>query len=97
MEETDQTQPEMNLIDDTPMENPFRELESSNQYLLSDYDPDKENDTFSNIEFDDPNDPNVELTLMIQPWWIPPLETPSPEHLLEFDNYSEYYLCNIVW
>ena len=94
MEETDQTQPEVNLINDIPMENLFREPESSNQYLLSDYDPDEENDTFSNIEFDDPN---IEITLMIQPWWIPPLETPSPEHLLEFDNYSEYYLCNIVW
>src|ERR1043165_245562 len=97
MEETEPTQPETNLIDDTPMENPFREPESGDQYLLSDYDPDEDIDTFSNIEFDNFNESNIELTLTIQPWWMSPLETPSSEHLLEFNNYSEYYLCNVVW
>jgi len=31
------------------------------------------------------------------PWWLPPLETPSETYLLEHNNYSEYYLCNITW
>ncbi|CAG8838303.1 34501_t:CDS:1, partial [Racocetra persica] len=44
---TDQTQSEMNLIDDTPIENFLREPESSGQYLLSDYDPNEEIDIFS--------------------------------------------------
>jgi hypothetical protein len=97
IEEADQTQPEMNLIDDTPIENPFTRPESDNQYLLSDYDPNEEMDTFSNVEFDDSDEFNIEIILVNEPWWFFPLETPSPEYYLEFNNYSEHYLCNVVW
>ncbi|CAG8830038.1 23675_t:CDS:1, partial [Racocetra persica] len=44
------------------------EPESSDQYLLSDYDSNEEIDIFSSIEFDNSNEPNAELTLTIQPW-----------------------------
>ena len=88
----------MNLIDDTSIEVHFDEI-SINEYLLSDYDPNKEIDIF-NMDID--NYSNIEEIslgqyLSTHPWWLPPLQTPSAEYLLEFNNYSEHYLCNVVW
>jgi hypothetical protein len=30
-------------------------------------------------------------------WWLPKLQQPSQEHINEFNNFSEKYLCNSIW
>jgi hypothetical protein len=39
----------------------------------------------------------AQVELNNTPWWLPPLNRPSAQHLQEFNNFSENYLCNCVW
>jgi len=81
--------------------------EAANQYLLEDFD----NFNFEEVP-NDPSTIDWESSiaegsvieeiplssyLVAQPWWLPPLETPTPLMYIESDNFSEYYLCNTVW
>ena len=78
---------------------PFVTEESANQYLLDDFDLGQEIDAASAMEEDIPMIEEVPLSsyLETQPWWLPPLETPTPLMYQEHNNFSECYLYSMVW
>ncbi|CAG8539325.1 15223_t:CDS:2, partial [Dentiscutata heterogama] len=103
-------QPTLNLeLPESTEDNitPFITTEAANQYLFEDFN----NFDFDEV-FNDPSTINWESStaegsvieeislssyLITQPWWLPPLETPTPLMYIENNNFSEYYLCNMVW
>jgi len=86
---------------------PFMTDKAANQYLLEDFD----NFNFEEVP-NDPSTIDWESSiakrsvieeiplssyLVAQSWWLPPLKPPTLLMYIENNNFSEYYLCNMVW
>ena len=83
------------FILDEPNPQPLRNMRQAHR--IRDYNrvyiPRQQIEPFSEPHQMTKNDTKLHAT----PWWLTSLETPTPYHLDEFNNYSNHYLCNAVW